>query len=68
MNKLKIKEYHNHKSISNKDLLELYGLYKQGKDGDINISNNFRTFKEKKCGRVGIVIKVNPKKNVNIYL
>lgn len=45
---LKIKEYHNHKSISNKDLLELYGLYKQGKDGDNNDGCNFRSFKEKK--------------------
>tara|TARA_Y100000592_G_C5276504_1_gene224319 strand:+ start:206 stop:475 length:270 start_codon:yes stop_codon:yes gene_type:complete len=36
------------KDIKNKDLLELYGLYKQSVDGDCQESNNFKSFKEKK--------------------
>jgi diazepam-binding inhibitor (GABA receptor modulator, acyl-CoA-binding protein) len=44
----KIQLYHNNSHISNKNLLELYGLYKQGIDGDVLENNNFRTFKEKK--------------------
>tara|TARA_Y100000591_G_scaffold328575_1_gene355341 strand:+ start:1275 stop:1553 length:279 start_codon:yes stop_codon:yes gene_type:complete len=44
----KIKLYHSHNSIGNKNLLELYGLYKQSMNGDVIDNNNFRSFKEKK--------------------
>jgi acyl-CoA-binding protein len=36
------------KNINNKDLLELYGLYKQSLLGNCPQTNNFKTFKEKK--------------------
>ena len=44
----KTKLFHENSKISNKDLLKLYGLYRQSVNGDVCDNNNFRNLKEKK--------------------
>jgi acyl-CoA-binding protein len=45
----KIKTYHEHHKMSNGDMLELYGLYKQSISGDNdNTHSSFRSLKERK--------------------
>jgi diazepam-binding inhibitor (GABA receptor modulating acyl-CoA-binding protein) len=38
----KIKTYGKDKNLTNDDLLELYGLFKQAKEGDVNTSQPYR--------------------------
>ena len=44
----KIKQYHEHHKMTNNDMLELYGLYKQSVSGDNNDHSSFRSLKERK--------------------
>lgn len=44
----KIKLYHENNKMTNTDMLELYGLYKQSVSGDNNTHSSFRTLKERK--------------------
>ena len=44
----KIKVHHDHNKMSNSDMLELYGLYKQSISGDNNEHSSFRSLKERK--------------------
>ncbi len=53
------------KNLNNEQLLELYGLYKQSIIGNNNTNNDFKTLKDKKCGKVGINSMVSKKIALN---